>query len=56
MQVPYVDLKLAQQQVLPALVTLGSDPNLDVKYSSIEAFGTVAQHFKDEAVSVKYQF
>ncbi|BBM96799.1 hypothetical protein Mp_1g00840 [Marchantia polymorpha subsp. ruderalis] len=48
--VPYVDLKLAQQQVLPALVTLGSDPNLDVKYSSIEAFGTVAQHFKDEAV------
>ncbi|KAL2651580.1 hypothetical protein R1flu_019708 [Riccia fluitans] len=48
--IPYVDLKLVQQQVLPALVTLGSDPNLDVKHSSIEAFGTVAQHFKDEMV------
>ncbi|KAL3700165.1 hypothetical protein R1sor_018187 [Riccia sorocarpa] len=48
--IPFVDLKLAQQQVLPALVTLGSDPNSDVKHSSIEAFGTVAQHFKDETV------
>ncbi|CAM6092972.1 unnamed protein product [Calypogeia fissa] len=48
--VPYIDLKLATQQVLPALVTLGSDTNLDVRYASIDAFGAVAQHFNDDAV------
>jgi hypothetical protein len=36
---------------LPALVTLGSDQNLNVKYASIDAFGAVAQHFKNEMVS-----
>ncbi|KAG0609564.1 hypothetical protein M758_8G193900 [Ceratodon purpureus] len=45
-----VDLKSATQQVIPALVTLGSDPNADVKHATIEAFGAVAQHFKDEEV------
>lgn len=48
--VPYVDVKIATQDILPALVTLGSDPNLLVKYSSIDAFGAVAQHFKDEVI------
>lgn len=48
--VPYANAKTAAQDVLPALVTLGSDPNLLVKYSSIEAFGAVAQHFKDEVI------
>ncbi|GLJ30945.1 hypothetical protein SUGI_0616900, partial [Cryptomeria japonica] len=48
--VPYVDMKIASTQILPALVTLGSDPNLIVKYSSIDAFGTVAQHFKNEVI------
>jgi hypothetical protein len=42
-QVGIVDLK-------SALVTLGSDPNTDVKHATIEAFGAVAQHFKDEEV------
>lgn len=37
-------------QVLPALVTLGSDQNLNVKYASIDAFGAVAQHFKNDTV------
>jgi len=32
------------------LITLGSDPNLNVKYSSIDAFGAVAQHFKNEVI------
>jgi hypothetical protein len=45
-----VELKSATQQVIPALVTLGSDPNADVKHATIEAFGAVAQHFKDEEV------
>lgn len=48
--VPYVDARIATHDVLPALVTLGSDPNLLVKYSSIDAFGAVAQHFKDEVI------
>lgn len=54
MQVGNVELKFATQQVLPALVTLGSDPNLDVKHASIDAFGAVAQHFKDEEVPKKF--
>lgn len=36
--------------VLPALVTLGFDLNLNVKYASIEAFGAVARYFKTEMV------
>lgn len=49
-QIGNVELKSATQQVIPALVTLGSDPNVDVKYATIDAFGAVAQHFKDEEV------
>ncbi|RWW30801.1 hypothetical protein BHE74_00032148 [Ensete ventricosum] len=49
-QVPYIDVKAASTHVLPALVTLGSDPDLNVKYASIEAFGAVAQHFKNDMV------
>lgn len=45
-----MNAKIATHDVLPALITLGSDPNLLVKHSSIEAFGAVAQHFKDEVV------
>ncbi|KAL3813274.1 hypothetical protein ACJIZ3_014542 [Penstemon smallii] len=48
--VPYVDAKLASAHVLPALVTLGSDQNLNVKYASIDAFGAVAQHFKNDMI------
>ncbi|KAI3927649.1 hypothetical protein MKW92_032294 [Papaver armeniacum] len=48
--VPYVDAKVASTHVLPALVTLGSDQNLNVKYASIDAFGAVAQHFKNEMI------
>lgn len=48
--VPYIDDKMASTQVLPALVTLGSDPNLNVKYASIDAFGSVAQHFKNDSI------
>ncbi|XP_065848417.1 uncharacterized protein [Euphorbia lathyris] len=48
--VPYVDAKVASAHVLPALVTLGSDQNLDVKYASIDAFGAVAQHFKNDMI------
>ncbi|CAL9160768.1 uncharacterized protein LOC103980791 isoform X1 [Musa acuminata AAA Group] len=48
--VPYIDVKAASTHVLPALVTLGSDPNLNVKYASIEAFGAVAQHFKNDMI------
>jgi hypothetical protein len=44
------ELFSATQQVIPSLVTLGSDPNTDVKHATIEAFGAVAQHFKDEEV------
>ncbi|XP_049931986.1 uncharacterized protein LOC116247963 [Nymphaea colorata] len=47
---PCVDVKTASANVLPALVTLGSDPNVNVKYSSIEAFGYVAQHFKSDMI------
>jgi len=50
--VPYIDAKVASTHVLPALVTLGSDQNLNVKYASIDAFGAVAQHFKNEMVTV----
>lgn len=48
--VAYVDVKVASTQILPALITLGSDPNLNVKYSSIDVFGAVAQHFKNEVI------
>ncbi|XP_027350526.1 RAB11-binding protein RELCH isoform X2 [Abrus precatorius] len=48
--VPYIDAKIASTHVLPALVTLGSDQNLNVKYASIDAFGAVAQHFKNEMI------
>ncbi|CAI0451010.1 unnamed protein product [Linum tenue] len=48
--VPYVDTKVASTHVVPALVTLGSDPNLKVKYVSIESFGAVAQHFKNDVI------
>lgn len=49
---PHIDAKVASTHVLPALVTLGSDQNLNVKYASIDAFGSVAQHFKNEMVSL----
>ncbi|KAK3160930.1 hypothetical protein QOZ80_1BG0068410 [Eleusine coracana subsp. coracana] len=48
--VPFIDVKVASTHILPALVTLGSDQNLTVKYASIDAFGTVAQHFKNDMV------
>lgn len=48
--VPYLDAKVASTHVLPALVTLGSDQNLNVKYASIDAFGAVAQHFKNDMI------
>ncbi|XP_043695775.1 RAB11-binding protein RELCH homolog isoform X2 [Telopea speciosissima] len=48
--VPYIDAKLASTHVLPALVTLGSDQNLNVKYASIDAFGAVAQHLKSDMI------
>ncbi|KAL9424935.1 hypothetical protein AB3S75_031960 [Citrus x aurantiifolia] len=48
--VPYINAKVASMQVLPALVTLGSDQNLNVKYASIDAFGAVAQHFKNDMI------
>lgn len=48
--VPYIDAKVTSTQVLPVLVTLGSDQNLNVKYASIDAFGVVAQHFKDDMI------
>ncbi|PKA61462.1 hypothetical protein AXF42_Ash014379 [Apostasia shenzhenica] len=48
--VPYVNEKLASTHVLPALVTLGSDQNLNVRYASIDAFGVVAQHFKNDVI------
>ncbi|KAF6145879.1 hypothetical protein GIB67_028874 [Kingdonia uniflora] len=48
--VPYIDAKVASTHVLPALVTLGSDQNLNVKYASIEVFGAVAQHFKTDMI------
>ncbi|CAI9110642.1 OLC1v1010704C1 [Oldenlandia corymbosa var. corymbosa] len=48
--VPYIDAKVASTHVVPALVTLGSDQNLNVKYASIDAFGAVAQHFKNDMI------
>ncbi|RLN25257.1 hypothetical protein C2845_PM07G10940 [Panicum miliaceum] len=51
--VPYVDVKVASTHILPALITLGSDQNLTVKYASIDAFGAVAQHFKNDMVVEK---
>ncbi|KAJ8761345.1 hypothetical protein K2173_001401 [Erythroxylum novogranatense] len=48
--VAHVDAKVASAHVLPALVTLGSDQNLSVKYASIDAFGAVAQHFKNDVI------
>ncbi|RXH68627.1 hypothetical protein DVH24_030960 [Malus domestica] len=48
--VPYIDAKVASTHILPALVTLGSDQNLSVKYASIDAFGAVAQHFRNDMI------
>lgn len=48
--VPYIDAKVASAHALPALVTLGSDQNLTVKHASIDTFGAVAQHFKNDAI------
>ncbi|KAH9622948.1 hypothetical protein KSS87_016695 [Heliosperma pusillum] len=48
--VPYIDAKVASTHMLPALVTLGSDQNLNVKYASIDAFGSVAQHFRNDMI------
>ncbi|CAO2817223.1 unnamed protein product [Amaranthus hypochondriacus] len=48
--VPYIDSKLVSTHLLPALITLGSDQNLSVKYASIDAFGSVAQHFKNDMI------
>ncbi|KAM7267848.1 hypothetical protein ACFE04_010014 [Oxalis oulophora] len=48
--VPYIDAKVASTHVLPALVTLGSDQTLNVKYASIDAFGAVAQHFNNDMI------
>eukprot|EP00850_Spirogloea_muscicola_P008360 SM000044S16007 [mRNA] locus=s44:565678:576581:+ [translate_table: standard] len=45
---PYAGQAKVSQQILPALVTLGSDPNIEVKYSTIAAFGVVVQHYKDD--------
>jgi hypothetical protein len=49
-QVPYIDVKVVSTHILPPLITLGSDQNLSVKYASIDAFGAVAQHFKNDMV------
>ncbi|KAF3635805.1 hypothetical protein FXO38_24469 [Capsicum annuum] len=49
-RVPCIDAKVASTHVLPALVTLGSDHNLNVKYVCIDAFGAVAQQFKNDAI------
>ncbi|XP_024983065.1 lisH domain and HEAT repeat-containing protein KIAA1468 homolog isoform X2 [Cynara cardunculus var. scolymus] len=48
--VPFIDAKVASTHVLPALVTLGSETNLHVLYASIDAFGTVAQNFKNDVI------
>ncbi|KAG8662497.1 RAB11-binding protein RELCH homolog isoform X2 [Manihot esculenta] len=48
--VAHFDAKVVSIHVLPALVTLGSDQNLNVKYATIDAFGAVAQHFKNEMI------
>ncbi|CAI5465311.1 unnamed protein product [Closterium sp. Yama58-4] len=47
---PFVDMKRVSQQVLPALITLGSDPVPEVKHSTIAALGSVAQQFKDAPI------
>ncbi|GKA59212.1 lisH domain and HEAT repeat-containing protein KIAA1468 [Tanacetum coccineum] len=47
----YVDAKVVSTHVLPALVTVGSKPNIHVVYASIDAFGTVAQNFKTDVVN-----
>jgi hypothetical protein len=52
-QVGKVVLKSATQQIIPALVTLGTDPNVDVKIATIDAFGAVAQRFKEEEVQAR---
>jgi hypothetical protein len=46
-------VKVASTHILPALITLGSDQTLTVKYASIDAFGAVAQHFKNDMVVEK---
>ncbi|KAK8669609.1 hypothetical protein V6N13_107034 [Hibiscus sabdariffa] len=48
--VTYVNAKVASTHVLPALITLGSDQNVYVKNASIDAFGAVAQHFKNDTI------
>ncbi|CAJ1948217.1 unnamed protein product [Sphenostylis stenocarpa] len=48
--VPYIDAILASTHSLPALVTLGSDKNVNAKCASIDAFGVVAQRFKNEMI------
>ncbi|KAK9034970.1 hypothetical protein V6N11_077021 [Hibiscus sabdariffa] len=48
--VTYVNAKVASTHVLPALITLGSDQNVYVKNASIDAFGAVAQHFKNDMI------
>ncbi|KAE8728249.1 KIAA1468-like protein [Hibiscus syriacus] len=48
--VTYVTAKVASTHVLPALITLGSDQNVNVKNASIDAFGAVAQHFKNDMI------
>lgn len=45
-----VTLKSATQQIIPALVTLGTDPNVDVKIATIDALGAVSQRFREEEV------
>ncbi|KAK9134337.1 hypothetical protein Syun_013667 [Stephania yunnanensis] len=44
--VPCVDSKVVSTHVLPALVTLGSDQNLNVKYASIDAFGAIVDKIR----------
>ncbi|XP_024525022.1 lisH domain and HEAT repeat-containing protein KIAA1468 homolog [Selaginella moellendorffii] len=51
--VPYASTQLVSKQLLPALVTLGSDTNLEVRHTTIPAYGIIAQHFQDEMVSEK---
>ncbi|CAK8533811.1 unnamed protein product [Lathyrus sativus] len=48
--VPHIDAKVVSIHALPALVTLGSEQDLDVKCASIDAFGAVAKHFKNEMI------
>ncbi|XP_019442509.1 PREDICTED: lisH domain and HEAT repeat-containing protein KIAA1468 homolog isoform X2 [Lupinus angustifolius] len=48
--VPYIDPKVVSTNALPALITLGSEQNVSVKCASIDAFGAVALHFKNEMI------